>query len=301
MRLLGKDRSELVLFVIIGLLLASFLATISGTRAGIWAASALIALGAVLAVFAVLVLRREASRRREVVDEHSRGQDSKIAEMEQFAGRVAHDIRSPLAAATLAADMLEEQLRAPELHGVVARLQRSLRRAATITDGLLEFARAGASREPGARANVSEVIEDIADGLKPELESSAVQLEVENIPSVYVSCSTGVLLSLVGNLLRNAIKYMGKREERHIAIRAVDRQGAIRVEVRDTGPGVAAEMVPRLFEPYFRVAKDRQVGLGLGLPTVRKLAEGHGGRVGVESVFGHGSTFWFELPYAGGA
>lgn len=119
-----------------------------------------------------------------------------------------------------------------------------------------------------------EVIHDIADGMGPELQRSEIELEVEPLPSVLVQCSTGVLVSLIGNLVRNAIKYMGKSEPRRISLRAFERGGSIRIEVSDTGPGIAEAFVPRLFEPYFRVPTNTQPGLGLGLPTVRKLAEG---------------------------
>ena len=146
------------------------------------------------------------------------------------------------------------------------------------------------------------MIRDIADGLAPELERSGIELEVECLPKVLVGCSPGVLASLVGNLVRNAMKYMRADGRRWIAIRATERGAAIRVEVRDSGPGIPQDLIPRLFEPYFRVATtSTQPGLGLGLPTVRKLAERHGGTVGVASTVGDGSTFWFELPYAGSA
>lgn len=267
----------------------------------IWLSYAVIATCIVAAAAGMITLRRSSGRRLERLGEYARQQESKAGEMEQFAGRVAHDIRGPLTTATLTTEMLDNQLVDPGLRSHVARLQRSLTRAASITDGLLEFARAGASPEPGARANVHDVIEDIADGLAPELGRTAIELDIESAPSVLVACSTGVLSSIVGNLVRNAAKYMGDSTERNIAIRGLDRGAMIRVEVADTGPGIAPDIVPRLFEPYFRGATHNQTGLGLGLSTVRRLVERHGGRIGVSSEVGLGSTFWFELPFAGAA
>ena len=274
----------------------------------IWLSYGLVALCSVVAGVGVVAWRRKSAKRIAAVgayardqEARARDQESKAREMEEFAGRVAHDIRAPLATASLAAEMLDEQSASPESKTLVARLQRSLSRTASIIDGLLAFARAGAHPEPGARANVREVIHDIADGIGPELERSGIELDVEPPPSVLVRCSSGVLASVIGNLMRNAIKYMDQRAPRRISVRALEHGDAIRVEVRDTGPGIAEALLPRLFDPYFRVSGNTQPGLGLGLPTVRKLAEGHGGRVGVSSVVGAGSTFWFELPHAGAA
>lgn len=293
------DVSQRLLIVVLAILVASCFV---GDRV---LSTGLIAIATVFIAAALILLRRQHAKRLAAADDQetkARDHESKAHEMEEFAGRVAHDIRSPLSTASLATEMLDEQVQSDEAKSVIARLQRSLSRASAIIDGLLEFARAGANPEPGARANVRDVIYDIADGLGPELKRSATELEVEAVPSVHVRCSTGVLLSLIGNLVRNAVKYMGQADPRRVSIRTYDRGGSIRIEVSDTGPGIAEDVVPRLFDPYFRVsATSAQPGLGLGLPTVRKLAEGHGGKVGVSSVVGKGSTFWFELPYAGGA
>jgi signal transduction histidine kinase len=107
---------------------------------------------------------------------------------------------------------------------------------------------------------------------------------------------------LVGNLLRNAMKYMGDSSTRRIVLRVRDEGTCVRTEVTDTGPGISAESLPSLFDPYFRAVHDRgKEGLGVGLATVKKLAEGHHGSVGVASQPGTGSTFWFLLPRAGSA
>jgi signal transduction histidine kinase len=100
---------------------------------------------------------------------------------------------------------------------------------------------------------------------------------------------------MVSNLVRNAIKYMGLSEVRRILLRVTDGDDRWRISVQDTGPGVPSEKKSILFEPYVR-ADSKQPGIGLGLATVKRLAEAHGGRVGVESTPASGSTFWFELP-----
>ena len=91
---------------------------------------------------------------------------------------------------------------------------------------------------------------------------------------------------------------MGDAVTRRITVRVTDEDGVVRTEVADTGPGIPQENLPSLFELHFRGDR-RHEGLGLGLATVKKLAEGHNGRVGVSSERGRGSTFWFVLPRAG--
>jgi signal transduction histidine kinase len=179
------------------------------------------------------------------------------------------------------------------------RIIRSLSRADAITSALLDFARSGARPDPGARTELRTVIADLLGGFSAEAEQAGITLHSEPVPPVLVACSPGVYLSLLGNLVRNAIKYMGDVPIRHVAIRVVDEGDFIRTEVIDTGPGIAQENLSSLFVPYFRGQGGGAEGLGLGLATVKKLAEGHGGRVGVASERGKGSTFWFELHRAG--
>jgi signal transduction histidine kinase len=136
-------------------------------------------------------------------------------------------------------------------------------------------------------------------GMEPEAEAAGIELRAEPVPPVLVACSTGVYLSLLGNLVRNSIKYMGDSTTRRITVRVVDENGIVRTEVSDTGPGIASENLPVLFDPYFREHRTPAEGLGLGLATVKKLAEGHGGGVGVSSERGKGTTLWFTLPRAG--
>jgi signal transduction histidine kinase len=104
------------------------------------------------------------------------------------------------------------------------------------------------------------------------------------------------LTSVVSNLAGNAIKYIGTGPIRRLEIRAREEAHVVRVELEDTGPGLAVGSEEHVFEPYVRGRAATQPGIGLGLATVKRLVEGHGGRVGVRSMLGQGCTFWFELP-----
>lgn len=265
----------------------------------LWLANGLNAVCGILAVVVAWLLHREARARRALFDAHTKSLEVRAEELEQFAGRVAHDIRNPLSAARMAAELAMRKSSEEPVRQSIGRIIRTLARADAITSALLDFARSGARPDPGARTEPRAVIADLMGGFTAEAEQADIELRCEPVPPVMVACSTGVYLSLLGNLVRNAIKYMGDVATRRITIRVMEEGTFIRTEVCDTGPGIAAESLSSLFETYFRAQGGGVEGLGLGLATVKKLAEGHGGRVGVTSERGKGSTFWFTLQRAG--
>lgn len=254
---------------------------------------------ALLAVAGGLLLYYESRSRRALIRDHTAALEARAAELEYFAGRVAHDIRNPLSSARMAAELGLARKPDPSAREALERIVRALTRADAITTDLLEFARSGARPDPGARVSVRELLADVASSTSEEAARMRVELRVEPVPPVQVACSSGVYLSLVGNLLRNALKYMGNSPVRRITLRVTDEGPCVRTEVEDTGPGIEPSMQAMLFEPYSRGPTRGQDGLGLGLATVKKLVESHGGRVGVRSAPGAGSTFWFTLPSAG--
>ena len=142
----------------------------------------------------------------------------------------------------------------------------------------------------------------VATGLVEELRPFAAQrqaiLRIDDLPDCAVACSPGVLLSVLGNLLRNGLKYLGKAETRQVLLRARRRRGRVLFEVEDTGPGIPAQLGTRIFEPYIRGPDTGAPGLGLGLATVKRLVESHRGSLGVRAGARGGALFWFELDEA---
>jgi signal transduction histidine kinase len=229
--------------------------------------------------------------------------EQRAEELEAFAGRVAHDVVGPLSAASLALDLLARGTASPERAGRAIDAGRAgLSRARLIADGLLAFARAGAQPDPGARADVAEVVAAALKEIAADTAERGITIaaEVEGVDAV--ACNPGVLASLVSNLLRNAIKYAATAPAPRIVVRACnieDRaEGHVRIEVEDNGPGLPPELGAQVFEPYVRGPNGGQPGIGLGLATVRKIAVAHGGEASVRSVPGAGCTFTVELPAA---
>ena len=231
-----------------------------------------------------------------IVEERNQLVARRAEELEQFAGRVAHDILGPLSATTLAIGLVGDQVTDPGQRRSLERGQRGIARVASIVDGLLRFARAGARPDLGAITTVGPVVQSVIADLQPEAAALGITLAMPLPPDCSIHGHAGVLASVVENLVRNAIKYMGERPERRIDVRVAASLRWVRIEVADSGPGIAPSLVPTIFDAHVRGRTNGQPGLGLGLATVKRIAESHGGRCGVESSAGHGSTFFIELP-----
>jgi two-component system phosphate regulon sensor histidine kinase PhoR len=123
-----------------------------------------------------------------------------------------------------------------------------------------------------------------------------LQLELGEDP-IQIVGNEPLLERAVGNLVDNAVKYGKERATVHI--RAVVEEHAVRIEVQDEGPGIAANHLPRLFERFYRIDKGRSRelgGTGLGLAIVKHIALAHRGEAWVESRSGVGSTFFLRIP-----
>jgi signal transduction histidine kinase len=247
--------------------------------------------------FALYALRRQAK----VIVEHSHMIEERAKDLEAFAGRVAHDLRNPLAALMLRVETLRaREYPDPALTRSLEKLEAQGQRMNHVIDGLLGFAVAGAQLETGAAAEVRDVIDGIVSDLRPVAEQAQTTLVAEPGPDVEAACTAGALTSAITNLVGNAIKYIvdGTATERRVVIRTLLPDDVVRIEVEDNGPGLRPGSETAVFEPFRRATSGRQPGLGIGLATVKRIAEAHRGRVGVINRPGAGATFWIELPRA---
>jgi signal transduction histidine kinase len=261
------------------------------------------ALRGVMLVLAVagIFLGWAASRQHVELVESSRGAaEARARELEMFAARVAHDLRAPLAVIEMRAASAQRTDQFGALRETVERIGRQGRRMAEIIDALLEFAQAGARPVPGQCAEIAEVVHDVTSDCRSLASEAGVEFVVEPIPPVTTACSHGVLGIILTNLVHNAAKYVGTvdRGPGRVVVRVLPRDAVVRFEVDDTGPGLPPGTEAKVFEPFVRASSSRKGGIGLGLATVKRLVEAHGGRVGVVSSPGFGCRFWFEVPAA---
>ncbi|WP_394844340.1 HAMP domain-containing histidine kinase [Pendulispora brunnea] len=230
--------------------------------------------------------------------------ERRAEELESFANRVAHDVRGPLTPALGALEIARKKLTDEhELAPVLDRGVRSVRLVESIVDGLLAFARAGAQPEPGTYADFRGAVEEVISECQAYAAARKVDLRAEPVPDVAVRCAPGLLASVLSNLVRNAIKYIGDGKDGNldpaeVFVQVIMQGDIVRCEVVDTGPGIPPAMQRAIFLPHVRLDR-RANGLGLGLATVDRVVRAHGGQVGVlPNPKGQGSVFWFELPQA---
>lgn len=253
------------------------------------------ALSALIALVAVVFAFRATRHHDQLLNEHNALLATRVTELDRFAGRVAHDVLSPLGTAAAGLSLLGRSAD-EKSQSYIDRSQRALQRVQQLVEGLLSFARAGAPRGSESNCSMDAILQSIVSDCADAAAEKGIELVVEHPEPTRVSCAPGVIASIEQNLLRNAIKYMGSRPVKKISVRARAMGTVARFEVKDTGPGIPIEIQSTLFEPFVRGPNEQVSGTGLGLATVKRLVEVHGGRVGVDSKPGVGSLFWVELP-----
>ncbi len=247
---------------------------------------------------------RASLQQASVSAERRRLDQARLAELDVFAGRVAHDLRDMLAVIGMRANLGEHAETRQAATEALARISRQSHRMSATIDALLGFARAAAPPAPGACSEAGAVAHEVAADARLLAGEADVEIRVEPITAA-VACDATVLAVILSNLVKNSVKYAGQgpRAERRITLRA-RRLGscALRFDVEDTGPGLPPGSEARAFEPFVQLGggAGAKEGIGLGLATVKRLVEANGGAVGVDSRPGAGCCFWFTLPLAPG-
>lgn len=237
-------------------------------------------------------------------EERNRLAERRVEELDAFAGRVAHDLKNPLGAVAMRVAQGARRFETnPPVREQFQNVTAVVDRMNGMIDGLLGFARSGAKPERNASAELGTVLRQVSGDFSADAEEAHVELIVEPPPSIVVACPPGPLASVLGNLIRNAIKFVvdGPTGDRMVRVRTQLCDGRARIEIEDTGPGVPAGMERAIFDPFTRAAKVPRPGLGLGLATVKRIVEAYGGSVFVMPRREVGSVFVVELPTASGA
>lgn len=220
-------------------------------------------------------------------------------ELDAFAHTVAHDLQNPLSLISGYAEVLVETdfvLTADEKERSLRSILNNTRKMSNIIDELLLLATVRREDIAIAPVDMARTVKEARRRLNHICEKAEARLTVPTTWPQAKGYAPWVEGAWV-NYLSNALRYGG--EPPIIELGATEQaDGMIRFWVRDEGPGIPQEQQSRLFQPFEQVNKIRVKGHGLGLSIVRRIIEKLGGQVGLDSVFGQGSTFWFTLPKA---
>ena len=241
----------------------------------------------------VVTILRDVTREREVADMKN-----------QFVSHVSHEMRTPLSSIKAYIEMLADGEVDDEATRVqfYETIQSEADRLSRLIDNILNISRiesgvVQARREP---LSLQQIVGEAITLLRPQAQAKGIDLAEAACPVAYqVFADRDMVLQAVLNLVSNAIKYTPRGGRVGVELGVDEHAQRVTVAVSDTGVGIPAEDLPRLFEKFFRVAGHERMakGTGLGLSLVKQIVERvHAGRLIVESEVGEGSTFTMALP-----
>ena len=223
--------------------------------------------------------------------------EAAFAQQQQFTADAAHELRTPVSVMlTQTQTALNRERNAPEYRETIEACQRATQRMRRLIESLLELARLDAGQEPMKRLqfDLSRTAQDCVDLIRPLADERGLKVHCE-LPPIECHGDAQRLAQVITNLLANAVQYNKPNGEVRIIARLQD--STIELTVGDTGQGIAAADLPRVFERFYRADQSRSSGqTGLGLAISKAIVEAHGGTIEVSSQPDMGTTFMVRLP-----
>jgi len=256
---------------------------------------------------------RALTQREEKIARQNTDLDRRRREAEEGSDRktrllaaVSHDIRTPVSAISVMAEVIrrssDDPALAAQVPGLAQRLQANARALAGLVSDVLDASSFGSGRVSlrSMEFSLNELLAEGCDRLRSLAETKGLRLVVElPEPAIWLRTDTVSLGRILSNLLSNAIKFT---EHGSVTVSTEQTgQQVVLIHVRDTGAGIAPECLPLLFDEVVQMSnpeRDRSKGWGLGLAICRRLAAAIGGNVTVKSHLNHGSVFSVHLPAA---
>jgi signal transduction histidine kinase len=247
---------------------------------------------------------RDARTEAETAHELLAEQNERLVEADrlkdEFVALISHDLRTPLTSILGYLELtLEDEELTPSQRGYLEVVERNAQRLLRLVSDLLFVARleAGQLELHESELDLAAVAQQSVHEAGPRASAGGITIRCETEPVPGVAADRGRMFQLLDNLVSNAIKFTPPGGEVSVRVQAAD--GAVRLEVADTGIGIPADEQRRLFERFFRAssAADKQIqGTGLGLYIARAIVEAHGGEIMFESEAGQGTAFRIEIP-----
>lgn len=225
-------------------------------------------------------------------------------EKDEMVAMVSHDLKTPLNVIALSFDYLQRYHpgQEPAVQRMMERGTRAIKLMENLVTNILDVAKLeGGTLDLDARLeNPASMIRDVVEMFLPIAQEKDLRLSME-LPedaSLQVCCERFRIGQVLGNLIGNALKFTPAGGQ--VIVAATQQRDEILFSVRDTGEGIHADQLERIFERYWQVGDHKRLGTGLGLWIAKGFVERHHGRIWAESMPGQGSTFYFTLPRASG-
>lgn len=239
--------------------------------------------------------------------ERSEGVDTALSTL---ADGLAHELRTPLSTISLNLQLLQEELQTvvgspPQADTTlnekaeaalkrVCVLQKEIQRLEEVLSDFLRFAKGGSLEL--LEQDINQVVDEVIDFIAPEAKRNGIEVVRDYAPDMpIVRLDTGLIKQAILNITINAQQAMPQGGR--LSVSTSHKEGHVHIEVTDTGTGIPKHHQDKIFQAYFSTKKK---GTGLGLPTARRIVEGHGGSISVESTEGRGSSFIIQLPLGTG-
>jgi two-component system OmpR family sensor kinase/two-component system sensor histidine kinase BaeS len=216
---------------------------------------------------------------------------------------VAHELRNPLHIIQGNLEGILDEVYEPTTQHIAATLDETRLLARLVEDlQTLSLAEAGQLPLELEQVDLAELLADVATSFSGQAEAAGIEVRVEiegdGLPGPTIIADVGRMGQVLGNLMSNALRYTPSGGS--ITLGAEETPGSTLIIVQDTGEGIAPQDLPFIFDRFWRGDRARShaggAGSGLGLAIARQLVQAHGGRIGVESELGAGTTFTVELP-----
>lgn len=225
-------------------------------------------------------------------------------ELEAFTYSVSHDLRAPLRHISGFSKILSEEYGSnlpSEGQHHLKRIQEGTRRMGMLVDDLLNLARLGRRDLSLQPSELKLIVNEVLAELAPDCEGRQIEWKVGDLPAV--ECDPGLMKQVFQNLLLNAVKFTRSRSQAFIEVGQVagqkDEAGRSVVFVRDNGVGFNIKYADKLFGVFQRLHRQEDFeGTGVGLATVQRIIQKHGGRIWAEAELDNGATFYFTLAHS---
>jgi signal transduction histidine kinase len=218
-------------------------------------------------------------------------------ELEAFSASVSHDLRGPLHVINGFAELMEETqglALTPEGQKYVHHIHKAAQEMDGIIESLLRLSRLGRQQLQIRPASLNQITESILSDFQSEIQGRNIEWKIGELPEL--ACDPGLVKQALTNLISNAVKYTRKREAAAIEIGQMTLNGEDVMFVRDNGAGFDLKSAAKLFGAFQRLHRhDEFEGTGVGLATVRRIVQRHGGRIWADAEVDKGATFYFTL------